>query len=43
MNAPHYFDLHPKYPAPGNVIAQTLADVGHADGIQWRNPDGNAG
>ncbi|WP_326693757.1 PE-PPE domain-containing protein [Streptomyces sp. NBC_01387] len=43
VNAPHYFDLHPKYPAPGNVIAQTLADVGHADGIQWRNPDGNAG
>lgn len=39
LNAPHYFDLHPKYPAA--VIPQTLAEHGK-DGVQWRNADGGA-
>ncbi|MFF4505429.1 PE-PPE domain-containing protein [Streptomyces sp. NPDC001401] len=38
LNAPHYFDLHPKYPQ--FVIPQTLADHGK-DGVQWRNADGS--
>jgi hypothetical protein len=41
LNAPGYFILHPKYAAPGNVIAQTLADDG-GNGIRWRNADGGA-
>ncbi|MFB7494556.1 cutinase family protein [Streptomyces sp. NPDC056161] len=39
LNAPGYFKLHPLYPQPGNVIAQTLTDDGK-DGIQWREPAG---
>jgi cutinase len=38
LNAPHYFDLHGKY--PGSVIPQTLADHGE-DGVQWRTADGS--
>lgn len=40
LNAPGYFTLHGNYPAPGNVIAQTLADA-PGNGIQWRNSDGS--
>jgi hypothetical protein len=39
LNAPRYFDLHPKYPE--SVIPQTLTDHGK-DGVQWRNEDGSA-
>lgn len=40
VNAPGYFSLHPKYPEPGNVIAQTLVEDS-GNGVQWRNPDGS--
>jgi hypothetical protein len=43
LNAPGYFKLHPNYPAPGNVMAQTLADHGRDNGILWRNADGTPG
>lgn len=40
QNAPGYFELHPKYQHPGNVIEQTLTEDS-GNGIQWRDAAGN--